>query len=420
MLGNGSFPAVPWVNAGSSVLAGFGENAAGNADLILAIASNITNARGSFLGRKARGTLAIPTAVQANDFLASLLASGYDGSAFQNPASIDIFADGTPSAGNVPGRISLSTGSNFGNRTERLKIGSTGNVDINNGQLYVQQALGYIGLGISIPNNRLHVRQRIANRAIEWQHEATADFWTVGIGTNTLNCRFELNEVLKGQISSVDGSFIQGSDKSLKEEIEPVQNLLEKLRQLKPSTYYYKDSRSKAKHRSIGFIAQEVETVFPELVYQDEGGLKMLNYSVFSVIAIKGLQEQQMQVDELQKKILEIDSLKKELTELRQMILDLKHGNSGTAVSPASYLEQNAPNPGNGTTVIKYHVGEATAFSKLVITNTNGQVIKTIQIKNSGTGQVNIDTHSLAAGVYSYILYVNAKQADSKRFVIVR
>nr|MBA4168341.1 tail fiber domain-containing protein [Chitinophagaceae bacterium] len=402
------------------VFAGFGENIAGNADHILAMASNVSNARSVFLGRKARGTLAAPAAVQNNDYLLSLFASGYDGSTFQSPATIDFFVDGKTSSGNVPARISLSTGSSFGNRTERLKVGSTGNVDINNGQLYVQQATGYTGMGTTAPANRLHVKQTIANKAIEWQHETLTDFWTVGIGTNTLNCRFEFNGVLRGQISSVDGSFIQGSDRRLKQDIEPMQQLLDKVRQLKPSTYYYKDSRSMAKHRSVGFIAQEIEDIFPELVYEDDGGFKMLNYSAFSVIAIKVIQEQQQQIDELEKRSAEVDSIKAELAELRQMILGLKDADRGVTSTLSGYLDQNTPNPGNGTTTITYHVGGTAVFSKLIITNTNGQVIKTIQINNRGTGQLNVDTHSLSAGVYNYTLYVDSKRADSKQLIIVR
>jgi hypothetical protein len=185
---------------------------------------------------------------------------------------------------------------------------------------------------------------------------------------------------------------------------------------LKPSTYYYKDSRSTAKHRSIGLIAQDVEGIFPELVYQEDGGYRMLNYSAVAVIAIKVIQEQQQQINVL---AAQTDSLKTELTELRQMIMNLG-GNGGTMGTMSGYLEQNRPNPGNGTTTITYHVGEAVGFAKLMITDASGQVIKTIQLNNRGTGQVNVDTRPLAAGVYNYTLYVDSKRTDSKKFVIAR
>ena len=116
--GAGSTPAPTWVAAGAPLFVGFGENAVGNADYILAMASNAANARPVFVGRRSRGTLAVPTAVVNNDFLSSNLVSGFDGTTFINPATIDVFVDGTVTTGNVPARISFVTGSNSSNRAE--------------------------------------------------------------------------------------------------------------------------------------------------------------------------------------------------------------------------------------------------------------------------------------------------------------
>lgn len=131
-----SIPAKPWKTI-APLFSGFGENASGSADMVLSMASNTYNARGVFIGKRARGTLANPLAVSKGDLLMSLLASGYDGSKFQNPASIDFVADGTPSAGQVPTRISFVTGANAANRQERMSIGNNGTISLNNAQLRV-------------------------------------------------------------------------------------------------------------------------------------------------------------------------------------------------------------------------------------------------------------------------------------------
>ncbi len=133
--GSGGVPSSVWTNAGAPLFVGLGENVVGNADYILGIASNLANARPVFIGRRSRGTLAAPTVVVNNDQLSSNLVSGFDGSAFQNPAAVDYFVDGVPSAGNVPARISFVTGSNGANRLERLKIGSNGDVTNTTGNL---------------------------------------------------------------------------------------------------------------------------------------------------------------------------------------------------------------------------------------------------------------------------------------------
>jgi len=151
----GGTPASSWLTGlNSPVFMGFGETV--SSELVLAGASNTVTSRAVFQGRRSRGTLAAPTVVAANDYITSLLSSAYDGSAFQNPALVSFFVDGTPSAGHVPARISFVTGTNASDRLERLKVGSTGNFDFNNGQVYLNQSNGFLGIGTNTPSYKLH------------------------------------------------------------------------------------------------------------------------------------------------------------------------------------------------------------------------------------------------------------------------
>lgn len=143
-----SLPGTIWAPTGTPMFTAFGETNAGNSDFIVGMAGNSFNFRPTFTGRRARGTLAAPAVVQAGDQLVSFAASGYDGSAFQLPATIDFFVDGTPSAGAVPTRISFVTGSNGATRAERLKVGSTGNIYFNSNQLYLLNSSGDLTLGV--------------------------------------------------------------------------------------------------------------------------------------------------------------------------------------------------------------------------------------------------------------------------------
>jgi hypothetical protein len=63
-----------------------------------------------------------------------------------------------------------------------------------------------------------------------------------------------------------------------------------------------------------GFIAQEVEKIFPEFVVTDGKKNKMIGYSGFIPILTKGIQEQQQQIEEL----------KNEIAELKKLILSKK------------------------------------------------------------------------------------------------
>ena len=151
--GSGTTPSSNWVSVGNPVFVGFGENTAGNADYILAMASNSYNARPVFMGRRSRGILSAPTRVNINDQLLSFISSGYDGSTFQNAASIDFVAQEAAYVGYVPTGLSFLTGYSGGNRTERLKISYNGNFNFNGSQLTINKLNGNVGLGISPVNN---------------------------------------------------------------------------------------------------------------------------------------------------------------------------------------------------------------------------------------------------------------------------
>ena len=191
--GSGSVPASVWTNAGAPLFVGFGETTVGNADYILAIASNLANTRPVFIGRRSRGTLAAPTVVVNNDYLASNLVSGYDGTAFQNPAAVDYFVDGVPSAGHVPARISFVTGTSSADRLERLKVGSNGDITVNTNQLFVQKSTGFIGLGTNTPGVPLDVK-------------STSGYIGRFNGGNNMYLSLLENDVYRGYLGSFSGN----------------------------------------------------------------------------------------------------------------------------------------------------------------------------------------------------------------------
>ena len=67
---------------------------------------------------------------------------------------------------------------------------------------------------------------------------------------------------------TITGTLLQPSDRKLKKEIKPLESVLEKINQLSPVSYYYNDNKNLNLPSSLqfGFIAQELEQVFPELV----------------------------------------------------------------------------------------------------------------------------------------------------------
>lgn len=99
---------------------------------LTAFAGDTAGNRPLNFGRRSRGTLDAPTAVASADLQFSLIASGYDGTDFQQGASFDFITDDTVSAGNVPTGVRIQTGDNSGARTTQFEIDSSGVVTLAN------------------------------------------------------------------------------------------------------------------------------------------------------------------------------------------------------------------------------------------------------------------------------------------------
>ena len=65
-------------------------------------------------------------------------------------------------------------------------------------------------------------------------------------------------------------SFTGTSDERLKKDIEPLENGTDKVMQLKPCSYKWKTQTDEDTEKHVGFIAQEVEEVLPEVVNENE------------------------------------------------------------------------------------------------------------------------------------------------------
>lgn len=185
-----------------------------------------------------------------------------------------------------------------------------------------------------------------------------------------------------------------------------------------------------ATEKHTGFIAQEVEKAAEEIGYDFSGVDKPKNdrdfyglrYSEFVIPLVKAVQE----MDAANKKKDEkINRLEEELAELKHMVLELKGGTNtnshkSAVIHSSAYLEQNRPNPSAGSTLIRYYLPSDAKSAKIVIMDARGAVIKSVSLNNTGNGQVTLNGGFLAAGIYTYSLWVAGKQADSKQMVVTR
>ena len=105
----------------------------------------------------------------------------------------------------------------------------------------------------------------------------------------------------KFNVITATGDITANSDISLKDNITPIPNALDKLLQIRGVTYNRNDIEDNP--RQTGVIAQEVETVLPEVVSEDALGIKSVAYGKMVGLLIEAIKEQQARIDALEERL---------------------------------------------------------------------------------------------------------------------
>jgi hypothetical protein len=116
-------------------------------------------------------------------------------------------------------------------------------------------------------------------------------------------------------------ALTETSDERFKKNIQPLSSSLEKIESLNGVSWQWKAEEFPAEKFSndmqIGFIAQEVEKVIPEVVMTDAKGYKSIDYSKISAVLTEALKDQQKQINILK---VENDEMKKKFELLLKRI----------------------------------------------------------------------------------------------------
>jgi len=99
---------------------------------------------------------------------------------------------------------------------------------------------------------------------------------------------------VKASGNAYASAFLYSSDFNLKKNIEPLGSELDKVLALRSVSFDWKSDDSS----DVGFVAQEVEKIFPEVVHTNEKtNLKTIDYPKLTVFLVKALQEQQKEIE---------------------------------------------------------------------------------------------------------------------------
>jgi len=245
--------------------------------------------------------------------------------------------------------------------------------------------------------------------------------------------RFEVGlRVRKGNNNILAANFLAGdfggpivataatftSDKQFKQDIKEEESVIERIRSLKPVSYNFvsenKFGFSFPAAIQHGFIAQDVEKVFPELVKNhDEEGVgtyKSVNYTGVIAILTKGIQELS----------LEVEDLKKQLAEARTYVVT-KDNFSKSEIEKISengfYLGQNTPNPFSNSTEISYTFPKGSKNVMLMVFNLNGETLKEFRLTEE-KGSVTLDATQFRPGLYLYSLINDNSEIITKKMLV--
>jgi len=264
--------------------------------------------------------------------------------------------------------------------------------------------------------------------------------FTIGDGFNN-DTRSNTMYVKKNGDMWIQGGLTQYSDRRLKRNFEPLQDVMRKIRLLNGVSYQWKDIEMMGQERELGLIAQELEKVYPELVEEVEG-YKAVNYIGLIPVLIEGLKAQDKRMISQEEKLIvqeelllnqqeTIDNLQAELGEIKQMLAFLGLGDEVEGANLAdteadenqaieSRLYQNKPNPFDDKTDLPYFLAKGSLSPEIVVSELlSGKVIGRYPIEGYGYGRIQLSAGDIPAGVYIYSLYVQGVEVDSRRMVLV-
>ncbi len=226
---------------------------------------------------------------------------------------------------------------------------------------------------------------------------------------------------------TIAGNLNLVSDERLKTNIEKETNVIDKLAQLKAVNYNYKENTNLHLPKILqhGFIAQNMEEVFPELVRNellpiyDKENNHLGDYEYKSVNYIGLISILTASVTELNEKVktleTELEAIKSSNT-IKNNSNDLLDNKTSNTTKDGFSMEQNKPNPFNSRTVIQYTIPKNTKAS-IAIFNMSGKLLKEYNLTQQ-KGELTIGANEIGKGMFLYSLISNTEIIDTKKMLI--
>ncbi|MGV3631071.1 MAG: tail fiber domain-containing protein [Bacteroidota bacterium] len=266
-----------------------------------------------------------------------------------------------------------------------------------------------------------------------------------------------------GQTETTAGAMIT-SDRKFKQNISEEKTALELLAKLRPVTYDMKTAEfpqfNFSNEKQHGFIAQEIENVFPELVSAsynpaktDASGnvineavsYKSVNYTGLTSINTQAInelnqkveekdaviKEQEKKIEDLNARLSQLENclsaLLPALCQMNQSAIEQNTPESQQALKQqlqtilsdrnSVVLTQNVPNPFAETTTIEYNIPATVAQAQIHFYDAQGKLIQSVDITTRGNGELKVFANDLSKGTYTYNLVADGKIVATKKMM---
>jgi len=242
---------------------------------------------------------------------------------------------------------------------------------------------------------------------------------------------------------TIDGTLVSSSDARLKEDVQPLcedavnrgLSVLDVLESLTPVSFKYKKMEEDKKDTSatddkeaveeeeipnpvmekehFGLIAQELQEVYPNLVYEKDNGYLAVNYVELIPILMQAIKELNAKVAVLGANKVNCSPF----TSGEQETLSLPLNQEQWA---GSSMDQNVPNPFTEKTDIAIYLPESVREATLYIYDLSGKQLGQHPVDGRGETVMTIHADKMDAGMYVYSLIADKKVVTTKKMIVVK
>lgn len=171
---------------------------------------------------------------------------------------------------------------------------------------------------------------------------------------------------------------------------------------------YFDEESQLFQKKHYGLIAQDLQKLYPDLVYEEASGYLAVDYTGLIPLLIQSVKELNAKIEALEEGGGSIGSQKAPR-------FDSPENNTNV---PNAMLYQNTPNPFFQSTRISYYLSETVGTAQLCIYDLQGKQLKQIVITERGEGSQTISGSEFKAGIYLYALLADGREVDVKRMIL--